>query len=337
MFLKLFYLTIINLASIYVFKYFAEYFGLIDTPNYRKKHKEPTPLIGGISIFFTLFLSIFFFEYSKILNIIIISSSVIFIIGLLDDMKNIGVIIRLVAQLIASLIVVFSGLYVINLGNFINFESINLEIFFILFTIFSVISLTNAFNFIDGMDGLAGGSFLVAIISILLFQFFGNGFKQIELLFLLIIIISIYLLFNLSFFSFKKIFLGDSGSLLLGFLMSWFLIYFTHPETRTFHPVLTIWCVTFPVFDTISVVFRRFISKKNIFLPDLFHMHHILNNFGFSKIFSVLIILFSGLLLSILGLLIYIFFGPLVSLLSYIFLSIIYIFVSFYLMKRGKN
>ena len=337
MILKLFYLTIINLSSIYIFKYFAEYFNLIDTPNFRKKHKEPTPLIGGISIFITLFFSTFFFEYSKILNIIIISSSLVFIIGLLDDIKNIGIIVRLITQLLGSLIVIFSGLYVVNLGNFLNIQLINLEIFFIIFTIFSVISLTNAFNFIDGMDGLAGGSFLVSIISILLFQFFGNGFNHIELLILLIIILSIYLLFNLSLFSFKKIFLGDSGSLLLGFLMSWFLIYFTHPETRTFHPVLTVWCVTFPVFDTISVVFRRLITRKNIFLPDLFHMHHILNNYGFSKNFSVLIILISGFFLSILGLLIFLFFGPLISLLSYIFLAIIYIFISFYIMKKGKN
>ena len=334
MFLKIIFILFVNLSSIIIFKRFANFFKLIDVPNHRKKHKEPTPLIGGLIIYISLIVSTLLIEYSEHVRIIIYSSSIIFLIGLFDDIFNLGVIIRIFAQFSASLIVVYSGLYIIDLGYYLNFGIFYIGIFSVIFTLFAVISLTNAFNFIDGLDGLAGGLVLIAMFSILIFQFFSYGFQNSDIIFILIPLLLTYLIFNMSLFSLKKIFLGDSGSLLLGFLISWLLIYFTYPDSRTFHPVLTVWAVSIPVFDTVSVISRRLILRRNIFLPDLLHIHHLLINYGYSKNTTLFIILISAFILSLFGLAIYKFLGALICLISYFILMILYFFISYYLMKK---
>ena len=325
----------ITSLTIVLFKSIAEKINLIDKPNYRKQHKEPVAMIGGLSIYIAIIITSLIVGLPFLLNYLILTSSIVFLIGLTDDMFNIGIIIRLIFQIIASIFVIFSGLYVVDLGTINNVGVISFGIFSYFFTIFAVICLTNAFNFIYCLDGLAGGLILIALLSIILFQYFGKWIEDIQILTILISSVFIYWLVNMSLTPFKKIFLGDSGSLLLGFLISWLLIYYTHPDIRSFHPVLAIWCVTIPIFDSISVIIRRLILKSNIFLPDLIHIHHLLLNRNFSKKSTLFIILSLASLLSITGLVTFKFFGPMESLFTFLSLLAIYCIVSYKFMKQN--
>ena len=144
--------------------------------------------------------------------------------------------------------------------------------------------LTNSFNFIDGLDGLCSSTTIISIISIFLFAFFDNKIDQsFDFTFFIFFILNLlfFILFNLS--NSYMIFLGDAGSLFLGFYVSCLLIYFSQSNNNILHPVLTIWCVTLPVYDIFSVTFRRIINKKSPFNADRTHIHHFLLQVGFSQ------------------------------------------------------
>ena len=326
--------SFICIVSILILRIAAQSLNLIDRPDYRKKHEEPIPMIGGLAIYISLVLTSLLFKLPYILDILIFSSSIVLIIGLLDDIFNLGIIIRLIAQIIASLVVIFSGLLVVDIGNISTLGLISMGTFSGIFTIFAVISLTNAFNFIDGLDGLAGGLVLIALISLIIFQYSEVGIRDPEIIIILFSSVLVYWLINMSYTPLKKIFLGDSGSLLLGFLVSWLLIYYAHPDVRTFHPVLVLWCVTIPVFDITSVVIRRLVTRNNVFLPDLSHIHHLILKLGYSKQFTLWIILLSGVLFSFLGFFSYKLFGPGSSLLLFFIFLTLYCFVSYNFMKK---
>tara|TARA_Y100000590_G_scaffold434024_1_gene551742 strand:- start:2 stop:1015 length:1014 start_codon:yes stop_codon:yes gene_type:complete len=337
MILTIFCPIILTILSIIVLTYFAKPLNLLDIPNHRKQHGEPIAMIGGIAIYISLLITSLIINLPYTLNVIIYVSSIVLLIGLLNDIFNLGVVIRLIFQITASLFVIFSGLSIVDIGEISNFGIVSFGIFSGIFTIFSVISLTNAFNFIDGLDGLAGGLFLVALFSLLIFIYFGAGTDDLEIIIVLISSVSIYWIINVLKTPIKKIFLGDSGSLLLGFLIAWLLIYYAHPNIRAFHPVLVLWCVAIPVYDIVSVVIRRIIFKKYVFLPDLSHIHHLVILQGYSKNVALYSILLLAILLSLFGLISYKLFGPAFSLIFFFILLIIYLLISYNFSKKNIN
>ena len=169
--------------------------------------------------------------------------------------------------------------------------NIEMGILSIVFTVFCVIGLTNSFNFIDGVDGLCSSLALIAVLSVLLISNLNNKilfFFDYKFLLILSLSIFIFVIFNLS--KSFKIFLGDSGSMFLGFTVSWILILTSQNENQIIHPVLTVWCVTLPVFDITSVVIRRILRGINPFKPDRRHVHHILIELGFGQLQTTIII-----------------------------------------------
>ncbi|PPR43971.1 MAG: hypothetical protein CFH18_01039, partial [Alphaproteobacteria bacterium MarineAlpha5_Bin8] len=140
--------------------------------------------------------------------------------------------------------------------------------------------------------------------------------------------------FNFEILFLKKIFLGDSGSTTLGFILGFLLIYFTHPEHRNFHPVLAAWCVSLPIFDLVTVVIRRLYRKINPFKPDRRHIHHLLLDKKISPRRVLLIILSTSVTLNIIGGIIYFTLGPLESLIGYVVFMLIYLVSSFAYIRR---
>ena len=331
----LYFLSILTfLFFIYFFSLLSKPLNLIDNPNLRKIHKGNIPLIGGLCIFCNFFLYSFYFNLDYFMSVIIYSSIIIFVLGLLDDSMEIKIIYRLIAQLIACLIVIGSGLSIENIGDYMYFPKIEIGILSVVITVLCVLGLTNSFNFMDGIDGLCSLLILISILSILFFGYFINNFlpTNYELLFVLSISILIFLIFNLG--SFFKIFLGDSGSTTLGFIVSFLLIFYSQSYLEFIHPVLTIWCVTLIVFDFFSVFIRRIIRGVNPFLPDRTHLHHILLDLKILPVKSLIIIIFSSLCLNASGFFVFIFAGPFPSLFFFISLLIIYIFIVMYLEKK---
>lgn len=299
---------------------------LLDKPNLRKKHIGNIPLIGGLIIYFNILIFIFYFNTSGFMTTIMFTSFILILLGALDDAVELGVVFRLVTQLICCLIVIGSGLMINNIGDYMLLPKIEIGILSIAFTVFCVIGLTNSFNFIDGVDGLCSSLALTSILSVLLISVINNTHVYLvdfEYLFLICFTILFFIIFNIS--KYKKIFLGDSGSMFLGFFVSWILIMTSQSDKQIIHPVLTIWCVSLPVFDITSVVIRRILRRINPFKPDRRHVHHILIELGFSNLNTTIIIVLLSIVLNLFGILIFYISGPLPTLLCFFMLLILYV------------
>tara|TARA_B100000989_G_scaffold158384_1_gene118219 strand:- start:728 stop:1741 length:1014 start_codon:yes stop_codon:yes gene_type:complete len=321
-----------------IFKNFAYTLNLIDKPNYRKKHKGDIPLIGGIIIYSNILIFSFNFNTSNIMTTILLTSIILIILGALDDAIELGVIFRLLTQLICCLILIGSGLVIYNIGDYMYLPNIQIGILSVLFTVFCVIGLTNSFNFIDGVDGLCGGLALISIISVLIISYLNDKLIYLldfEFLILVSITLILFIIFNLT--NYYKIFLGDSGSMFLGFFVSWILIMTSQSEEQIIHPILTIWSVTLPIFDITSVVIRRSLRRINPFKPDRRHVHHILIELGFSDISTTAIILLLSIILNFFGILIFYLSGPLPALVSFIVLLFLYVILMINLSRKANT
>lgn len=256
--------------------------GLLDRPDYRKLHIGPVPLIGGLAIFVgVLVASLWLGSHSTFIQVLLGTTALIALLGAADDRLNLGVRVRVLLQSTAILIVIFStGVYVHTLGQFMGHDLI-LGWAGIPFTVVAVIGLINAFNLMDGIDGLAGSLALVSIVTMALFIGRGDLYHPMVLMALLGASLVPYLACNLGAAG-RKIFLGDAGSMVIGYLIAWSLIRISQlPETRL-SPVGVLWCVALPVLDTFAVMYRRLRAGHSPFKPDRGHIHHILMNAGLS-------------------------------------------------------
>ncbi len=303
----------------------------VDKANSRKKHKGEIPLIGGFIIICSVFIFYFFNHQIYVdtsISIILFSSLIIFFIGLLDDFLDVRPYIRLVFQLIAVLIVVGNNLSITKIGN-LPF-SLFVENYGYILTIFSVIVLINAYNFIDGSDGNCSSNFLFSILSIFFYLYSYNLLTISLSQFLQLLAFNVFLFFciNISLFKIKKVFLGDSGSTWLGYILAWILIYLS--EENLINPVLILWFIAIPIFDLLRLLIKRVLNKKNPFLPDRFHLHHIIENYTKNNLYTLVIILILNITLLLTGIFINENFSDLLSLLIYVFCFIIYlIFLKF--------
>lgn len=302
---------------------------LIDNPDeIRKLHKKPTPLLGGIMLFF----SFFFINLSLILSqdlnktfiIIFICCTFCLLLGLIDDIKKISYKYKFSILIIFFFLVTYLDP---NLQiNKIYFATFNKEFYLnylsIPFTTLCLLLLINAINLTDGIDGLC------ILISIILIIWLFNAFQNTAPLYIVIVVSLIYILYlNIK----NKIFLGDSGSLFLGCLIGLNIILNYNLEIyKTRYPVENIYiALMLPGLDMLRVFAIRIINKKNPFLPDRIHLHHLLVDRGVNKL-SILIFF---LLLVALPILINFFtiFKPIYIILFY------FLFYSILIFKLKKN
>lgn len=321
---------VVFVVSNILLSYYAKILKLIDKPNERKKHFGEVPIVGGISLFLSLICFYFIGSIDSTIKLILLTSVLIFISGFLDDLLRLGVLIRVVIHLISAFLMAYFGVKLINLGSYEIIGLVNLSYIAIPFTIISVVLLTNSFNWIDGIDGLATVMFLQSLLAIVILLWINKSYINFDSIFTLLILNSIFFLFfNLGLTFTGKIFLGDSGSVLLGYLLSWILIYFVVSDKFILHPVLVAWSIAFPVFDIISTIIKRIFLKRNPFLPDRLHMHHYLQDRGYGDGRVLVMLLCFASMLSISGAFLFHFFGSLVSLIIFIITFIFYIIFNF--------
>ena len=286
--LLVFYIIISFLTLFTVAKLSFKY-NFLDNPTKRKTHLKPTPHTGGIAIAMIYIFSIYLLDNtSNSLNIILSIGFLISIIGFLDDISEMSPGSKLALQCIPIFyLIVFETFALDGLGNY-GILSIKLGTFKIPFTLFCVLFLINSFNYFDGLDG----SLCVSTISVICILYFLTSDQNIHLyLTTLLIPIIIFTLFNFSYLKLPKMFLGDSGSLCLGFVFSFLLIYLANKNIV--HPILLAWSVVIFVYEFISTNLNRLRKKKNIFKPGKDHLHYFL----FSNIKSIYLtnfLIFSG-------------------------------------------
>ena len=322
------YLIISIIASIAINSILSNYAKtnniLVDIPDRsRKFHSRPTPLTGGVGIFIGLVLSGKLYIDLNNLNgyvpeftyYLMVSSLPILLLFLIDDYKGLKVSQRLLIQACITLFMIYTtGIQLKSFGNLLGFGSINLGILSIPVTIFCVVGIMNAFNMIDGVNGLCSGC---AMISLLLIGFH-SGFIYDSMLILIIGSMIGFLIFNLRIFGKKRgVFLGDSGSNLIGFWVAWSAIYCSQNLLYDCQPITMIWFVAIPLLDCIGLIFARLKKGISISSPGRDHIHHKLMN-KYSPEGTLGIILLISLITGLIGIFLNNNFSPWIS--TYLFI-----------------
>lgn len=279
-----------------VVKWIANHVGALDYPEKRKVHKKPMPLLGGLMIFFGfLFGYMFFAPQSTQMIAILIAGVVVILTGMIDDIKPLKAKEKLLGQIIAALIITVYGGILLNditfFGLYFEFGLLSYPI-----TIIFIVALMNCINFIDGLDGLACGisTIFFLTIGILAFIFHGVGTLEITLVFIMLGACLGFLVFN---FNPSKIFMGETGSMFLGFMISVICLMGFKAATLT-SLVVPMLILAIPILDTLFAILRRIINKKPIYEADKKHLHHQLLNKKFSQKTTVLIIYMVSILFS---------------------------------------
>ena len=279
-----------------VIKMIAKHVGAMDIPNERKVHKVPMPRLGGLSIFFGFLLGYMLFgEQSIVMNSILIASFVVILIGVFDDIKPLKASVKFIGQLVAACIIVFYGNIILrDVSAFVIY--IDFGFLSIPFTIFFILGCINCMNLIDGLDGLAAGisSIYFATIGIIAIM---QGKFGLDFL-LTFIMLGSTLGFLVHNFNPATIFMGDSGSMFLGLIISVIALLGFKNVTMT-SLIIPLLLLAIPILDTIFAIIRRTLKGEKISTPDKYHIHHQLLKRNLSQRQTVLAIYVINILFAI--------------------------------------
>lgn len=281
-----------------IIKKMALYIGALDVPNKRKVHNKLIPRLGGLAIFFTFLLGYMLFSRQSIEMIsILIGSFIIIITGVIDDIKPLPAKYKFSGQLIAALVVVLYGKILLNdisaFGFYIEFTPIVSHVITVLF----ILGCINAINLIDGLDGLAAGISSIYFLTIGIIAMIMGQTTSLDVS-LTFIMLGATLGFLIHNFYPAKIFMGDSGSMFLGFIISVIALLGFKNVTLT-SLIVPLFVLAIPILDTLFAIIRRVLKHKKISEPDREHLHHQLLNFRFSHRTTVLLIYLMDILFAI--------------------------------------
>jgi len=280
--------TIITILLMPIFINLAYKANIMDFPDERKVHSEPTPRVGGIAMGLGAFLPIILWSpIDPFVKSMLISSGILVLFGLIDDVKHIGFKPKFVGQIIATLFVIlYGGLKIKTFGMLAPQGYLLPDWISIPLTLLIVVAVTNAFNLSDGLDGLAGGISLLTFLCIGYLAYSYN-FQSLETM----SVAMIGAIFGLLRYNTHPavVFMGDSGSQLLGFFAITISLALTQRSTQL-SPVLPLFIIGLPVIDTLWVIVRRIKLRKSPFVADKNHLHHKLMRLGLFHSESVILI-----------------------------------------------
>jgi len=265
--------------------------GAMDIPkDNRRVHKEPMPLIGGLAIFFAVIIvTLIFLPLTREIISMIIGSAIIVMGGIIDDYKELSPKKKFLFELIAGIVLIIGGIKIDFITNPFSKDIalLDLKWLSIPVTLFWIVGITNTLNFIDGLDGLSAG---VAMISSLTLMIVAGKFGYSNIIILSAAMAGACLGFLPFNFNPAKIFMGDTGALFLGFMLSAITIEGVMKSVATIAIVAPILILSVPIFDTTFAIFRRLLNGQSIVAADKGHLHHRLLSRGFSQRKSVLIL-----------------------------------------------
>jgi len=260
---------------------FAKRIGLADLPGGRKQHSGTIPITGGIGMFAGFFLAAMASGLISGATVALVAALFLLVFGgVADDMRDISPESKFMVQLVATLFMTsWAGVQVHVLGNLFGFGPLNLYQWAIPFSVVCALGVINAMNMIDGLDGTAGGVSIVAMLS-LAYAALAQGLgTQAVLLLLLAAAVTGFLMWNMRFPGIRsraRVFMGDSGSMMLGLALCWFSIDLTQGEGRTLPPIVCMWILAVPLLDMARVMFVRIRKRISPFEADREHLHHLL-------------------------------------------------------------
>ena len=261
--------------------------GAVDIPRNKHIHKKPMPKLGGIAIFFGFLLGYMLFGTpSSIMNAVLIGSFIIILIGVLDDISELGPLPQFIGQFVAASIIVFYGDLLLKdisaFGFYLDFGLLSYPI-----TILFIMGCINCINFIDGLDGLSGGISAIYFLTIgIIATLQGKTGLDFVLAFIMFGSTLGFLAHN---FPPASIFAGQCGSMFMGFIISVIALLGFKNVTMT-SLIIPLLILAIPILDTLFAIIRRSIKKQPIYMPDKAHLHHQLLNLGLSHRNTVLAI-----------------------------------------------
>lgn len=262
--------------------------GCLDKPDKRKVHSKETPRLGGIAIFLAFMLpTVLYCKLDMQLKSILAGAAIAFLVGLADDLLNISPRYKLAGQVIAASVVVILGqMKLASLGDPLGLGEIQLGMLSVPFSIFALVGVMNAINLIDGLDGLAGGVSAIACVVLGVISYHSGNNILICLVVALLGGIVAFLNYNTHP---ARIFLGDCGSLLIGYLLGVFSILLVSGSAGKVSPYIPLIVLALPILDTLAVMANRVRRGVKLFLPDRSHIHHRLLALGVSHKAAVII------------------------------------------------
>jgi len=316
--------------------FFAEKLRLLDEGGIRASHKGSVPIFGGIAIFSGIIFSLLFWADIENIQYLLVSILIVFFVGVIDDLLVLSPFKKIVGQVIATSIIIFLGdLEIDNMHGVLGIYDLPVWIG-TLFTIFVVIVITNGFNLIDGVDGLAGGVGVISSFSFGLIALIMGQSDMAMVAFTLMGALLGFLKYNI--FP-AKIFMGDTGSLVVGMILSILAINIIRYGLVTESiklinkgPLLAIAILAIPLFDSLRVFVARIIKGRHPLSPGRGHIHHALLNLGFGHkktslilyFFAIFLIVFSYFILDL---------NVNVGIAILALISFIMLYIPFYLLK----
>lgn len=268
--------------------YIAHVLRIYDNPDARKVHVSAIPRIGGVAIFFSatsLAIAVMFLDnsigeafrsvHAQVLTLLG-AGTFIFLVGLIDDLRGISGRYKLLAQTAAAAAMCIAGVRIETLS-VANLFTLHFGLLSFVITIFWIVSITNAVNLIDGLDGLAAGISAVVCMVIAVFAFDIGHPVMVVLMLALLGSLSGFLFFN---FNPARIFMGDCGSMFLGFVLASSSVLCTTKSRTIIALALPTLALGLPIFDTLFSIVRRYLNRRGIMSPDRGHLHHVLLDMG---------------------------------------------------------
>lgn len=291
------------LALLFIARKVARKVGLVDRPNARKLHHGNIPLVGGVSVYCSLWI-LYVLEPGWLpdFGIYMICATLLLIVGVIDDRFDLPVMPRMGLQAAVAGIMMYNGLYLSSLGNVLFGFALLLGPFSYLLTLLAVIAAINAFNMVDGIDGLLGALSCVTFGSLGIIFIIGGNQDMAMWCMCLVAACLPYILLNLGIPWGRKfkVFMGDAGSMLIGFTVIWLLIVASQGADAVMSPVTALWLIAVPLMDMMRVMVTRIRRGCSPIRPDREHMHHILMRAGLSGRWTLAIMtsaqIFSGMI-----------------------------------------
>ena len=296
MFFSLICAFILSILFIYFLIHFSHRLGIIDEPNDRSVHKKATPRSAGVGFVSAALISLLIFNYDHFIDFfyVYVSIAIVMGLGIHDDKHNVPPKIKLLVLFIVSYILYSYDIKIDSLGVYFGFE-VNLHHIIVFpFTALAIVGFTNALNLTDGLDGLAGGLSLIILMTFLTIGLVNDDVLMINLSAIFIVVIVVFLFFN---WNPAKIFMGDSGSLSLGLIISILSI----KSLDYIMPVAVLFIIALPLIDTFIVMRRRRQRGQSLFIADKNHLHHIIYKMKVNVRFTVTMLLCIQLSFSIIG------------------------------------
>ncbi|HDM8043600.1 TPA: UDP-N-acetylglucosamine--undecaprenyl-phosphate N-acetylglucosaminephosphotransferase [Vibrio campbellii] len=294
MFFELCFVFFSSFATLFLMRKVAKRVGLVDKPNIRKLHKGAVPLVGGISICLVLAQFLTFnpdiIEHSWLYLLCICALTAI---GAIDDKIDLSFKVRMGVQAILSIIMMkVAGIELHSLGDMFGFGEVSLGWIGSFITILAVIGAINAFNMVDGIDGLLGG---LSIVTFGALAYLLKVDSQHGLAYLCVVIVVAmlpYIFMNLGILGReRKVFMGDAGSMMIGFTVIWLLLGVSQTESKPLmRPVTALWLIAVPLMDMAAIMIRRIRRGDSPFKPDREHLHHIFQRLGLGPIQTLIAI-----------------------------------------------